>query len=288
MAFPQPYQTPDLAAVLQTLAACAPPRPPIQQTQEDDLEEGEYDPTEFHSIIPAPAQPPPPTLYPSHQYNEHNRPQIQQPPQSTYSAPTAPESHTTNLPPTPSAPPNPSPQPPQPSATEKASTITTYAPALRHTTHLLSTSPTTAARIRHLIRTAHTHERQWWSGRQSLLHQLSTRSASRQKLNSVLASIGGLTTKSEPETEKPVDDVEKELKMYDRKVHKAYGDMVKATYIDLGKLGIPFFCMKEGLVVHGKEAAGQEVEKGKVGEKELGVLRGRMLGFLEDWVREEG
>lgn len=283
MAFPQPYQTPDLAAVLQTLAACAPPRPPIQQTQDNELEEGEYDPTEFHPIIPAPAQPPPPTLYPSHQYNEQNRPQIP-PPQSTYSAPTAPKSHTTNLLPTPSAPPNPSPQPPQPSALEKASTITTYAPALRHTTHLLSTSPTTAARIRHLIRTAHTHERQWWSGRQSLFHQLSTRSASRQKLNRVLASIGGLTSsKSEPDTETPVDDVEKEVKMYDRKVHRAYGDMVKATYLDLGKLGIPFFCIREALVVRG----GGEAEKRKVGEKELGVLRGRMLGFLEDWVREE-
>ncbi|KAI4232533.1 MAG: hypothetical protein LQ349_004948 [Xanthoria aureola] len=282
MAFPQPYQTPDLAAVLQTLAACAPPRPPIRQTQEDDLEEGEYDPTEFHPIIPAPAPPSVLTPYPPQPYNEHNRPQIQDP-QLTYSAPTAPESHTTNLPPTSPAPPHPSPQPPQPSALEKASTLTTYAPALRHTTHLLSTSPATAARIRHLIHTAHTHERQWWSGRQSLLHQLSTRSASRQKLNSVLASIGGLTSKSETDPETPVDDVEKEVKMYDRKVHKAYAEMVKATHADLGKLGIPFFCIREALVVRGGEGG----EKGTVGEKELGVLRGRMLGFLEDWVREE-
>ena len=64
--------------------------------------------------------------------------------------------------------------------------------------------------------------------------------------------------------------------------------MVNATYLDLGKLGIPFFCIREALVVHGNEAGGQEVGKGKLGEKELGVLRGRMLGFLEDWVREEG
>ncbi len=32
---------------------------------------------------------------------------------------------------------------------------------------------------------------------------------------------------------------------------------------------------------------GQEVEKGKVGEKELGVLRARMVGFLEDMVKED-
>ncbi|KAI4249374.1 MAG: hypothetical protein L6R42_009022 [Xanthoria sp. 1 TBL-2021] len=280
MAFTRPYQTPDLAAVLQTLAACAPARaPPIQQTQQDDLEEGEYDPSEFQPIIAAPAQRPPPTPHPSQQYNEHNPPQLQ-PPQSNYNAP---NSHTTNLLPTPSAPSDPSPQLPPPSAIEKASTITTYAPALRHTTHLLSTSPSITARIRHLIRTAHSHERQWWSGRQSLLAQLSTRSASRQKLNSVLASIGGLT-KADDEKETPID-VEKELKLYDRKVHKAYGEMVKATHVDLGKLGIPFFCIREELVVRGRE--GREVEKGKIEERELGVLKGRMLGFLEDWVREE-
>lgn len=280
MAFTQPYQTPDLAAVLQTLAACAPARPPpIQQTQQDDLEEGEYDPSEFQPIIAAPAQPPPPTSHPSQQYNGHNLPQLQ-PPQSNYNAP---NSHTTNLLPAPSAPSNPSPQLPPPSAIEKASTITTYTPALRHTTHLLSTSPSITARIRHLIRTAHSHERQWWSGRQSLLNQLSTRSASRQKLNSVLASIGGLT-KAEDEKETPVD-VEKELKLYDRKVHKAYREMVKATHVDLGKLGIPFFCIREELVVRGRE--GREVEKGKIEERELGVLKGRMLGFLEDWVRED-
>ncbi len=79
-------------------------------------------------------------------------------------------------------------------------------------------------------------------------------------------------------------DVEKELAAYDAKVHEAYSDMVKATYTELGKLGIPFFCTKVELVV--KE--GREGEKGMVEDRELGVLRRRMLGFLEEWVREEG
>ncbi|KAL8748463.1 MAG: hypothetical protein Q9199_008188 [Rusavskia elegans] len=117
MAFTQPYQTPDLAAVLRTLAACAPARvPPIQQTQQDDLEEGEYDPSEFHPIISHPAQPAPPTPHSSQQYNEHNPPQLQ-PPQSNYNAP---NSHKTNLLPAPSAPSNPSPQLLPPSATDES------------------------------------------------------------------------------------------------------------------------------------------------------------------------
>ena len=281
MDFSQPYQTPDLAAVLQTLASCAPPRPPVQQTQEDELEDGEYDPWESHPIISPFAQPIAPNSIVSQPHNEYNPPQHH----PLQSDPIAHGNHAPNHQLHPSAPSNPSPQPPQPSPIEKASTITTYPPALRHTTHLLSTSPPTVTRIRSLIRTAHTHERQWWSSRQSLLTQLTTRSASRQKLNTVLASIGGHISPSENKTESPVD-VKKEMGIYDSKVHKAYSEMVKATYTDLGKLGIPFFCTKGELVF--RDGEGGEVDKGKVGTKELGFLRGRMLGFLEEWVREEG
>ncbi|KAL8836265.1 MAG: hypothetical protein Q9176_006414 [Flavoplaca citrina] len=283
MDFSQPYQTPDLAAVLQTLASCAPAKPaPVQQAQEDELEDGEYDPSQSHPIISHPTQPP--SLNPQpFQYNGHHDAFQRQLPQENHSAL---QFHTPTLSRSSSITPGASSQPPQPSPIEKASNITTYPPALRHTTNLLSTSPTTVSRIRHLIHKAHTHERQWWSSRQSLHTQLSTRSASRQKLNTVLASIGGhvsTSTSSKHDMETAVN-VEKELKAYDAKVHKAYSEMVKATYTELGKLGIPFFCTRGELVVR----EGGEVEKGTVGDRELGVLRGRMVGFLEEWVREEG
>ena len=120
--------------------------------------------------------------------------------------------------------------------------------------------------------------------RQTPLTQPVTRSASREKLNIVLANIGGyIDTASESQT-RPLVDVEKELRVYDWKVHKAYGEMVKATYMDLGKLGIPVFCIKEDMVVKGGEEA---VERGKLGEGELGMLRGRMMEFLEDELQEE-
>ncbi|KAL8913931.1 MAG: hypothetical protein Q9171_001316 [Xanthocarpia ochracea] len=283
MAFTQPYQTPDLAAVLQTLSAYAPPKPPLQQQQqaaEDDLEEGEYDPTEFLPVIAPPTRTPQPDphLHTSHPSNVYDGPR----PQPLQSGFAAPQSHTTSRRHSLSVPSKISPQPPQPSTIDKASYITSYPHALRHTTSLLSTSTTLAARIRHLIRTAHDHERQWWTSRQNLATQLSSREASRNKLNSVLATVGGLVN---PQEKDPPVDIERELRAYDRKVYKAYHEMIKATYTDLGKLGIPFFCIKEELVVQGEE--GQEVEKGKVGEKELGVLRGRMVALLEDIVKED-
>ncbi|KAI4249314.1 MAG: hypothetical protein L6R40_000772 [Gallowayella cf. fulva] len=274
MDFAQPYQTPDLAAVLQTLAACAPPRAPPQpqveqqqQQQVEELEEGEYDPSEFVPIISPPHHLPP------------SDPPPTQPPPTTHIPPFPPPSN-----------PRASPGPSTPSIqtlVEKASLITTYPPALRHTTRLLTSHPGTTARIRHLTHTAHDHERQWWTGRENLHRQLSSRAESRKKIDSVLASIGGnVCAAGEGNAEEDPVDVEKEVRAYDRKVHRAYREMVKATWKDLGKLGIPFFGINGDLVVKDVQEGECEVDKGKVGERELQELRGRMLGFLEDMVRE--
>ncbi|KAL8683310.1 MAG: hypothetical protein Q9186_000693 [Xanthomendoza sp. 1 TL-2023] len=278
MDFQQPYRTPDLAAVLQTLAAYTPSKPPppppphqAQQQIEDDLEEGEYDPSDFIPI--------PPTTSPT------PFPQVAPPPlQHTY--PNPPLQPTPTLPTNRPAPPSATSTPSTQSLTEKASLITTYPTALRHTTHLLTTHPSITTRIRHLIHTAHTHERQWFTGRETLLKQLSSRSESRRKIDSVLASIGGnIGCTGEKTNETPVD-MEKELRVYDRKVLKAYREMIEATGRDLGKLGIPFYCIKEELVISGTDQEGAELVRGKIREEELEGLKGRMVAFLEDMVRE--
>lgn len=80
-------------------------------------------------------------------------------------------------------------------------------------------------------------------------------------------------------------EMEEEIRAYDRKVHRAYGEMVKATRDELRRMGIPFFEIAaegngEGVV--GKE----EIGEGKLGEEDLEKLRVRMLEFLEDMVRE--
>ena len=64
---------------------------------------------------------------------------------------------------------------------------------------------------------------------------------------------------------------QKELLMYDRKVLRACKDMAKATEMELGNMGVPFF--------------GKEVEK-LVGKEEREKLREKMLRFLEDLAGE--
>ncbi len=84
---------------------------------------------------------------------------------------------------------------------------------------------------------------------------------------------------------------EQELKMYDRKVHKACKEMAAATVKELGKLEVPFFCVVEGLVSGKGEGDGDGKARGKgkgtISEGELGELRGRMMGLLEDLCGEE-
>ncbi|KAI4178122.1 MAG: hypothetical protein LQ346_007547, partial [Caloplaca aetnensis] len=115
---------------------------------------------------------------------------------------------------------------------------------------------------------------QWHTGREALLRQLSTRSTNREKLDTVLSRLGATTTTttSGTSTESEVD-VQNELKEYDKKVYKAYKEMFAATGVELGRLGIPFFAIGEA-------------ERGRLGEEELDRLRGRMVEFLEDMVRE--
>lgn len=169
-----PYQTPDLASVLATLAAYAPPpqlappifppsppfiptSAPLQEPQEpQEIEEGEYDPSEYDPSVPPPSAGVPPAL-PSDPRLQPHIPAPHPPPAK------------------PLAPPAPSP-----------SKITTWAPAFRHVTKLLVPNPDVTRRIAHLIHTQQRHERQWWAGREALVQKLQNREEGRQKLNDVL------------------------------------------------------------------------------------------------------
>ena len=96
----------------------------------------------------------------------------------------------------------------------------------------------------------------------------------------MLGSLGGhinTSNKGEELSE------EQEIGMYDRKVYKACREMIAATVKELGRLEVPFFCVREGLVA-GK---GQGEGKGRISEEELVELRGRMMTLLEDLCGEE-
>ncbi|MCJ1228314.1 hypothetical protein MMC12_004975 [Toensbergia leucococca] len=237
-----PYQPPDLSSVLRTLAAYTQPLPPTPSNPPPtDLEEGEYDPSTLILDLP-PAPAPQPNLLPP-------------PPLSKPSTPLPnPTRHATPLP------------PPKP--------ITTFPPALRHTLRLLSQNPHLLPRLKALISTHHTHERQWWAGRLALLQKQRDRVESKRKLDDVLKAVGGLInpiTHEAPPSTTPTTNPE--LALYDSKVHRACTDMVRATSTELREMGIPFFGAREEL-------------GGGVGEEEFAKLRGKMLGFLEELCQE--
>ena len=111
------------------------------------------------------------------------------------------------------------------------------------------------------------------------MQTLGAREASRRKLDAVLASVGAASMK-------PVDgdgngagqqrvelSEEQELRLFDRKVWKAQKEMVGAAERELGRLGVPFF--------------GGDAERWEGGKEELGELRGKVLGLLEDLCGED-
>ena len=203
-------QGPDLVSILQTLAAYA-PRQPAVVGGASELEEGEYDPTEFNPIQPAPA--------PFIQNDTAEKP-------ITPSKTAKPIQSTTHTAP-----------PPSPSS------ITTWPKALNHTIKYIFPNPDKKRQIQHLIQTQHKHEREWWAAREELIRKAQGRDKSRLELDSVLASVGGLVaTSSHLRGESEGDEVKKELAVFDRKVHSACRQMIDASNKEIRELGVPFFC----------------------------------------------
>ena len=156
------YQTPDLASVLRTLAAYAPPlqqvpQPPLEASVPDgELEEGEYDPAN-PLMLPVPLNPiPKQTILPK-----------------------------------PS--PDPAPRVVTPSIPEvDPTTITTWPAALRHVTKLIARNEAVMARMRKLIEVQRQHEQQWWEGREALIKKQHDRIEGRKMVDDVLYVPQGL------------------------------------------------------------------------------------------------
>ncbi len=199
-------QVPDLASILQTLAAYTP-----RHEGKPDLEEGEYDPSEYDPTQSASA--PPSQAHPFEQPDAS--PSAVNP---TQSAPKA-------VP------------PPSPSA------ITTWPKALNYTMKYIFSDSAKKRRIQHLIETQHRHEREWWASREELIRKAQGRDKSRMELDSVLASVGGLAANSSRlQGEAEGDELIKELAIFDRKVHFACRQMVDAAIKEIRELGLPFYC----------------------------------------------
>ena len=286
----------NLASILETLRAYAPSQQPAPGTtyqaqafqangqpqappQVPDLEEGEYDPSAYDPSLPLLT-----TLHPQAPRGA----QVQQSP--PIPGPKPPATSDRHLPAEPTPAPNPSssvPGPKKSTYTPPAyhpATITTWAPALRYVTGQTASNPEFVQRARHLITTQHKHERQWWDGRKELKKQLAGREEGRKKLDSVLGSLGGHVTSSNKNDEL---SEEQELKLYDKKVHKACKEMVAATVKELKKLEVPFFYIMEGMVSEKGDGKAQGKRRGTISEQDLVELRGRMMVLLEDLCGEE-
>lgn len=112
------------------------------------------------------------------------------------------------------------------------------------------------------------------------MQQLGAREASRRKLDAVLASVGGAAAATKPRDDggkgkggRAELSEEQELRLFDRKVWKAQKEMVAAAEKELGRWGVPFF--------------GGGGERWEGGQEELGELRGKVLGLLNDLCGED-
>lgn len=120
------------------------------------------------------------------------------------------------------------------------------------------------------------------------MHKINGREEGRRKLDEALASVGGLVAGGASGYSSAEMAAGEELALYDRKVHRACREMVAATRGELGRLGIPFFAVGEGLIVRGPRVGNGDGERmeGKVREEELEALQKRMIEFLEDFCGE--
>lgn len=152
---------PDLAAVLKTLSAFAPPtntnnasfssgtNPSLHHTSSS--RDDEYDPSDVLSLPPFQHQ-----LAP-------RQPAISD---SSTTAPGASLRAGTNTP--------------------DASTIVTWPAALKHVMRTVSQNEALQSKIRRLIRSQHDHEKQWWKGREALIAKQKARVEKKKKLDEVL------------------------------------------------------------------------------------------------------
>lgn len=180
------YPTPDLASILRTLSAYTPtPKPEPShtyspQTQESPLEDGElpYEPP--YDLAELPYQAPTASIavfpQPTTSLLPHEPQQLQA--QAQAQAQPLPLQHPQQAPQ--------KPVPTQQSTIPSTSTIITWPPALRHVTLHLVQNEELMLRIKHLISTQHSHERQWWTQREALLKTQRGREEGRKKLDGVL------------------------------------------------------------------------------------------------------
>ncbi|KAJ5088249.1 hypothetical protein N7456_011865 [Penicillium angulare] len=167
------------------------------------------------------------------------------------------------------------------------STITTWPAALRYVMKTVGQNEETQLRIRGLIRSQHSHERQWWKGREALLQRQQARGEKKKELDAVLQSIGAPVDSKEISS---TQEDQAELTNYDTKIYRASVKMADALVAELRGFKIPFFVLQREMV-HSQEATthtgeNSETDSSKLSQQELASFQRRMLELLEDLCKE--
>lgn len=168
-------------------------------------------------------------------------------------------------------------------AVPDASTITTWAAAVKHVTKHIMNDEKATTRIKHLIKQQQQHEEQWWTQREAIVTKHKGREGSNNKVAGILKELGSLAV--------PIAKVDEaadrsELETFDRKVYKSLVQMSADFDSQLRKLGIPFYAIKHDLILLGNES-GEVSTRGRLDKGELRELQKRMLQYLEDLLMDD-
>ena len=132
--------------------------------------------------------------------------------------------------------------------TPDASNITTWPAALKHITRHLASNEKVAARVKHLIKEQHKHEREWWAGRVAIVDRQQGRPGSSEQVSAILKSLGADVPAATKEISLPDAEQKKaneaELKAYDEKVYKALCAMASDFDRQLREMGVPFYSIR--------------------------------------------
>ncbi|PYH43422.1 uncharacterized protein BP01DRAFT_358676 [Aspergillus saccharolyticus JOP 1030-1] len=256
------YEPADLTSVLRTLSALSNQQPPAFSAQTQNPADSEdndlYEPSDHIPSVPVTCQ----------------QPSQQQ---------------TRILPPTPTNAHPPRVQTIQNGTAIDPASITTWNTALRHVMRTVAQNENLQSRIRWLIRRQHDHEKQWWQGREALVKKQRARIEKKKELDAVLRSVGAPVDDKKPISTAEEDQAE--LLNYDVKVYKASRQMAGAIISELRGLGIPFFSIRDSLILATDAKSGIvnpfRQKETLITKQDLVKLQRRMLELLLDLCGEQ-
>ncbi|KAF2761068.1 hypothetical protein EJ05DRAFT_535922 [Pseudovirgaria hyperparasitica] len=140
-------------------------------------------------------------------------------------------------------------------------TIIEWPQGLRCVTKIASQNPMFRTIIRKMMAEQERHETMWWNGRRKLLE-----------------------SHGNPSAKKRSDAVNNELKRYDLKVYKATQSMVQSMSGELKSLGVPFFGVRNGLVISTRSNSKKQHEgpPQSITPEQLLQLQRKMIAHLVD------